>query len=143
MNHLPALIRRLAIIWLIGATLIAAACGSSPSSPSNQPIRRVVVLGDSLAVTPTIAQSFPSALQDGNAAAVRVGLRGRLSRRVRTRLAALHAPARAVPSRGRRARSRVQRPGPRPPERGRRAADCGQRLAVPRTAPAVITEPRV
>ena len=63
MNHLPALIRRLAIIWLIGATLIAAACGSSPSSPSNQPIRRVVVLGDSLAVTPTIAQSFPSALQ--------------------------------------------------------------------------------
>lgn len=47
--------------------LVTAACGSrdTPASPSAipTPIRRVVVLGDSLAVSPSIEESFPSHLQ--------------------------------------------------------------------------------
>ena len=47
--------------------LVTAACGSrdTPTSPSATPtpIRRVVVLGDSLAVSPSIEDSFPSQLQ--------------------------------------------------------------------------------
>jgi acyl-CoA thioesterase-1 len=55
--------RTMAVIVLLAAAMIAAGCGSSPASPSKQPIRRIVVLGDSLAVTPTVDQSFPAVLQ--------------------------------------------------------------------------------
>src|SRR5437879_3122239 len=44
----------------------AAACGSSnQTAPSPAPtvVRRVVVLGDSLSVTPSLAESFPAVLQ--------------------------------------------------------------------------------
>jgi acyl-CoA thioesterase I len=48
-----------------------AACGSTPSSPSASPpaaaplkaVQRIVVLGDSLAVSPSLDQSFPARLQ--------------------------------------------------------------------------------
>jgi acyl-CoA thioesterase I len=47
--------------------LVTAACDSrsTPTSPSAAPppIRRAVVLGDSLAVSPSIAESFPAELQ--------------------------------------------------------------------------------
>lgn len=54
------------------ALAAAAACGAgtSPSSPGQVPtdaqpqIRQVVVLGDSLAVSPSRAQSFPAVLQE-------------------------------------------------------------------------------
>ena len=51
------------LLALLAATL-AASCGApaAPESSSNPTIRRVVVLGDSLAVTPTLAESFPSRL---------------------------------------------------------------------------------
>jgi acyl-CoA thioesterase-1 len=40
-----------------------ASCGSTPSAPSaTQDVRRVVVLGDSLAVTPSVGESFPAVL---------------------------------------------------------------------------------
>jgi acyl-CoA thioesterase I len=52
--------------WLLAAVLCAA-CSSSPASPSGAnplpPPRRAAVLGDSLAVTPTLDQSFPARLQ--------------------------------------------------------------------------------
>ena len=56
---------RLLAIWLALLLLVTAACGSTPTSPSAipTPIRRVVVLGDSLAVSPSIEESFPSQLQ--------------------------------------------------------------------------------
>src|SRR4051812_25413537 len=44
--------------------LAVAGCGGTATAPSSTtPIRHVVVLGDSLAVTPTTAQSFPSDLE--------------------------------------------------------------------------------
>lgn len=52
--------------WLLIAVLWAA-CGSSPASPTAAnpltPPKRAAVLGDSLAVTPTLEQSFPARLQ--------------------------------------------------------------------------------
>jgi len=52
--------------WLLIAVLCAA-CGSSPASPTaanpSPPPKRAAVLGDSLAVTPTLEQSFPARLQ--------------------------------------------------------------------------------
>ena len=64
--------------WLLLA-ILAAGCGSAsaPTAPSAvpvaaQPIPRVVVLGDSLAVTPSLAESFPAVLQQRmNAAGLR------------------------------------------------------------------------
>jgi acyl-CoA thioesterase I len=55
-----------AIACLIVSAVLAGACGSSsnPVAPSSSTVvRRVVVLGDSLSVTPTPAESFPAALQ--------------------------------------------------------------------------------
>jgi acyl-CoA thioesterase I len=51
--------------------LFCAACGSTPSSPSASPapaasapaVQRIVVLGDSLAVSPSLDQGFPARLQ--------------------------------------------------------------------------------
>jgi acyl-CoA thioesterase I len=52
------------LVWLTCAGLVAASCGSSsPTSPSSPPIQRVVVLGDSLAVSPSIEEGFPARLQ--------------------------------------------------------------------------------
>jgi acyl-CoA thioesterase-1 len=52
---------------LLAVCTLAAGCGSSspsaPSADSRVPVRRVVVLGDSLAVSPSIAQGFPAHLQ--------------------------------------------------------------------------------
>lgn len=50
------------------ALVLSAACGSTPSSPSSSsgaaaPPKRAAVLGDSLAVSPTLEQSFPARLQ--------------------------------------------------------------------------------
>jgi acyl-CoA thioesterase-1 len=51
----------------LAAALFAAACESAnpagPSDGSNQPVRRIVVLGDSLAVSPSLDESFPAVLQ--------------------------------------------------------------------------------
>jgi acyl-CoA thioesterase I len=53
----------------LAAAILCAACGSSPAptSPSPQPPsprpRRIVVLGDSLAVSPSPGESFPARLQ--------------------------------------------------------------------------------
>jgi acyl-CoA thioesterase I len=58
--------RRRTLPWLLAAVLCAA-CGSSPASPTAPdplpPPKRAAVLGDSLAVTPTLEQSFPARLQ--------------------------------------------------------------------------------
>jgi acyl-CoA thioesterase-1 len=63
-------------IWYpLAAAMTAAACESSPALPeptpstTSEPIRRVVVLGDSLAVSPSLPQSFPAVLQSRVAAA--------------------------------------------------------------------------
>jgi acyl-CoA thioesterase-1 len=52
---------------LAAALLLAAACDSTSSAPGPSPspvvLRRVVVLGDSLAVSPSVEQGFPSGLQ--------------------------------------------------------------------------------
>jgi len=47
------------------ALCLVTACGSTPSAPSlaSRTPRRVVVLGDSLAVTPSMAESFPAVLE--------------------------------------------------------------------------------
>jgi acyl-CoA thioesterase I len=52
------------LLLLFAAATLAGACRSPtpPGPASNAAIRRVVVLGDSLAVTPTVAESFPSRL---------------------------------------------------------------------------------
>jgi acyl-CoA thioesterase-1 len=62
--------RRTAMLLVVAAALIAAACGSSAAStaPSaaaveSADVRRIVVLGDSLAVSPSTDRSFPSELQ--------------------------------------------------------------------------------
>jgi acyl-CoA thioesterase-1 len=63
--HAPP--RRAVCYALAAALLLAAACDSTSSSPRPSPsplvVRRVVVLGDSLAVSPSVEQSFPSGLQ--------------------------------------------------------------------------------
>jgi acyl-CoA thioesterase-1 len=50
---------------VLAATWAVCAC-DSPAAPADTPaaIRRVVVLGDSLAVTPTLKESFPAVLQE-------------------------------------------------------------------------------
>src|SRR5689334_8170497 len=66
-RHLPALL----------VALLCVACGSTPSSPSASPpsavspaaVQRIVVLGDSLAVSPSPTESFPARLQSRIAAA--------------------------------------------------------------------------
>jgi acyl-CoA thioesterase-1 len=64
------LIRRPAPIWAV-ASLLVVACqsASAPTAPSAAaieptPVRRVVVLGDSLAVSPSMRESFPSHLDE-------------------------------------------------------------------------------
>ncbi len=55
-----------AIACLIVTASLVGACGSSstPTAPSGSTlVRRVVVLGDSLSITPTVAESFPAVLQ--------------------------------------------------------------------------------
>lgn len=55
-----------AIACLIVTASLVGACGSAstPTAPSSSTlVRRVVVLGDSLAITPTVAESFPAVLQ--------------------------------------------------------------------------------
>ena len=55
-----------AIGCLVVSFVLLGGCGSSsnPAAPSSSTVvRRVVVLGDSLAVTPTPADGFPAALQ--------------------------------------------------------------------------------
>lgn len=55
-----------AIACLLVSVCLPGACGSSsaPTEPSGSTVvRRVVVLGDSLSITPTPAESFPSVLQ--------------------------------------------------------------------------------
>lgn len=54
--------------WLLAAALVVtAACSSSSTSTTTSPspvvARRVVVLGDSLAVSPSVNQGFPAGLQ--------------------------------------------------------------------------------
>jgi acyl-CoA thioesterase-1 len=62
---------RAALVCVIAAA--AVACGSNPAAPgSAAPPRRAVVLGDSLAVSPSPDQSFPAQLQTR---ADRAGLR--------------------------------------------------------------------
>jgi acyl-CoA thioesterase-1 len=66
-------VRRRDAVWcVLAAALLVASCGSSspaiPSAPAPLPlpppaIQRVVVLGDSLAVSPSMEQSFPAVLQ--------------------------------------------------------------------------------
>jgi acyl-CoA thioesterase I len=53
-----------ALVVVFAATALAVSCSSpaAPGSSSNTAIRRVVVLGDSLAVTPTPVESFPERL---------------------------------------------------------------------------------
>src|SRR5688572_29677185 len=49
-----------------GAAIFAGACDAAPSSPSDdspESNQRVVVLGDSLAVSPSREESFPAVLQ--------------------------------------------------------------------------------
>jgi acyl-CoA thioesterase-1 len=61
-------------LWYSAAALLAApSCGSSaaptaPDASTPAPARRIVVLGDSLAVSPTRSQNFPAELQSRLAA---------------------------------------------------------------------------
>ena len=64
----PAVLPRRAACHVLAAVLLlATACDSTSSSPTPSPspvvIRQVVVLGDSLAVSPSVEQGFPSGLQ--------------------------------------------------------------------------------
>jgi len=65
-THVQQQLRLRAFACLL-ATCLVAACGSSPSAPTaaSTPatVRQVVVLGDSLAVTPSVSESFPAVLQ--------------------------------------------------------------------------------
>jgi acyl-CoA thioesterase I len=45
------------------AALAFSACDTSAPGPRHDAVRRILVLGDSLSVSPTIADSFPSLLQ--------------------------------------------------------------------------------
>ena len=63
-------VRRLALGHTFVAVVAAASCSSSPASTSPSagaasppPLRRIVVLGDSLAVSPSRSESFPAELQ--------------------------------------------------------------------------------
>jgi acyl-CoA thioesterase-1 len=62
--HLTFRIRAFACLV---ATCLVAACGSNPAAPTaastSAVVRQVVVLGDSLAVTPSMSESFPAVLQ--------------------------------------------------------------------------------
>jgi acyl-CoA thioesterase-1 len=68
---LCGLLRRHPTLCVMFAMLLAAGCGSSavvtqPSPTAEEPlpaVRRIVVLGDSLAVSPSPEQSFPAHLQ--------------------------------------------------------------------------------
>jgi acyl-CoA thioesterase I len=62
--------RRIAVCLIVPALTAATTCGGRalPAEPSQVPapaaaIGRIVVLGDSLALSPTIAESFPARLQ--------------------------------------------------------------------------------
>ncbi len=61
--------RRIGVALTLSAFAAATSCGRAalPAAPSQVPapasIGRIVVLGDSLAVSPTIAESFPARLQ--------------------------------------------------------------------------------
>lgn len=59
--------RRIGVCYSIAAVATAACISGSPSSPSSAdaaaPSRRVVVLGDSLAVSPSQAEGFPAELE--------------------------------------------------------------------------------
>ena len=61
----PSALTRLAAV--LAATTIIVACsdgaGAAPTSPTEQRPHRIVVLGDSLAVSPSSRQSFPAQLQ--------------------------------------------------------------------------------
>jgi acyl-CoA thioesterase-1 len=69
-SRVAQVVRRVALGYFVCAVLAAASCGSSSSgtpapsgpTPSAEP-RRIVVLGDSLAVSPSKAESFPAQLQ--------------------------------------------------------------------------------
>jgi acyl-CoA thioesterase-1 len=59
---------RISAALAIAAALVVSGCGSNaartlPTSPDPASIRRVVVLGDSLSVSPSIAEGFPTYLQ--------------------------------------------------------------------------------
>jgi acyl-CoA thioesterase-1 len=65
-THVQYKLRLRAFACLL-ATCLAAACGSTPSAPTaastSATVRQVVVLGDSLAVTPSMSESFPAVLE--------------------------------------------------------------------------------
>ncbi len=63
MTTVESKLRDRALAWVLPLCLVAA-CGSNPSAPSaaSETLRRVVVLGDSLAVTPSMGESFPAVL---------------------------------------------------------------------------------
>jgi acyl-CoA thioesterase I len=66
---MTATVRRVSVCYSLAAVVSAAACigGSSPSAPtardSASTPRRAVVLGDSLAVSPSRAEGFPAELE--------------------------------------------------------------------------------
>jgi acyl-CoA thioesterase I len=60
--------RRISAALAVGAALVLSGCGSNaartlPTSPDPASIRRIVVLGDSLSVSPSMAEGFPTYLQ--------------------------------------------------------------------------------
>ena len=60
------MVRRWLVLYVALLACTAGACnGANPTAPTAPmpEVRRVVVLGDSLAVTPSLAQSFPAHLQ--------------------------------------------------------------------------------
>jgi len=57
-------LRRLSRVCVLAAIAGSAACGSANTPTSPSPVARdIVVLGDSLAVSPSIAEGFPAVLQ--------------------------------------------------------------------------------
>ena len=66
MLHVHSAFRIRAFACLLAACLTVA-CGSNPAAPTAAAtpaiVRQVVVLGDSLAVTPSMSESFPAVLQ--------------------------------------------------------------------------------
>jgi hypothetical protein len=89
--------------WILAAAVLASACGSSPTPTSPAPVvvRRLAVLGDSLAVSPTLDQSFPAQLQArivglGLAwSVVNAGVSGDRTARIPTRPARAASPTRS------------------------------------------------
>ena len=59
--------RRISVCYSLAAVVSVACAGNSPSSPtaasSAAPVRSAVVLGDSLAVSPSRAEGFPAELE--------------------------------------------------------------------------------